>query len=222
MERPPGVADSLRQALAGPPAGQFCLLPGHSLLPWGARAFSCLDRGHPRARMCGFCASGRAGPVPATRVSPSAHPLPPCSSLSFAAGGSSGYPRFVRDPLRRATRTPSRRQARTRVLCDPARLRILFFSKTRGAHQQCLGVRVARGRGCARAADRPRQTRVVPSGGERTGRRARDPDPVTGPAHPRDPTSKERSAGVFDPSYSLLTNRNEIGRLSRMSFRKQT
>src|SRR5438552_12291477 len=38
------------------------------------------------------------------------------------------------------------------------------------------------GAGCARAADRPRQTRQVPSGGERTGRRARDPDPGTGPA----------------------------------------
>src|SRR6266513_2127651 len=31
-------------------------------------------------------------------------PSPPCSSLSFAAGGSPGHPRFARDPLRRATR----------------------------------------------------------------------------------------------------------------------
>ena len=39
MERRPGVADSLRQALADPPVGQFRLLPRHSLLPWGAGAF---------------------------------------------------------------------------------------------------------------------------------------------------------------------------------------
>src|SRR5439155_7995943 len=38
------------------------------------------------------------------------------------------------------------------------------------------------GAGCARAADRPRRPRAEPSGGERTGRRARDPDPGTGPA----------------------------------------
>src|SRR5436190_4844726 len=38
------------------------------------------------------------------------------------------------------------------------------------------------GAGCARAADRPRRMRTVPSGGKRTGRRARDPDPGTGPA----------------------------------------
>ena len=36
------------------------------------------------------------------------------------------------------------------------------------------------GAGCARAVDRPRQTRADPSGGERTGRRARDPDPLRG------------------------------------------
>src|SRR3979490_3013424 len=40
------------------------------------------------------------------------------------------------------------------------------------------------GAGCARAAYRPRHERLVPSGGERTGRRGRDPDPGTGPAHP--------------------------------------
>jgi len=31
-------------------------------------------------------------------------PSPPGSSLAFAAGGGPGDPRFVRDPLRRATR----------------------------------------------------------------------------------------------------------------------
>src|SRR5205823_2487613 len=43
------------------------------------------------------------------------------------------------------------------------------------------------GAGCARAVDRPRHTRTVPSGGKRTGRRARDPDPGTGPAALRMP-----------------------------------
>jgi len=38
------------------------------------------------------------------------------------------------------------------------------------------------GAGCARAVDRPRQKRAIPSDGERTGRRARGPDPETGPA----------------------------------------
>ena len=56
------------------------------------------------------------------------------------------------------------------------------------------------GAGCARAADRPRHKRLVPSGGERTGRRARDPDPGTGPAAlsmPRMPTDRafSRRAG---------------------------
>src|SRR5438045_7607056 len=37
------------------------------------------------------------------------------------------------------------------------------------------------GAGCARAVDRPRHTHAIPSGGERTGRRARAPDPGTGP-----------------------------------------
>src|SRR2546423_15674967 len=64
VERPPGVADSLRQALAGPPAGQFCLLPGHSLLPWGARAFSCLDRGNARACALGVRFKRPAGAAP--------------------------------------------------------------------------------------------------------------------------------------------------------------
>src|SRR5205814_10355826 len=42
-------------------------------------------------------------------------PSPPCSSLSFAAGGSPGHPRFVRDPLRRATR---REPALERAQCS--------------------------------------------------------------------------------------------------------
>src|SRR5438105_3725950 len=40
------------------------------------------------------------------------------------------------------------------------------------------------GEGCARAVDRPRQSRADPGAGERTGRRARGPDPGTGPAAP--------------------------------------
>src|SRR5439155_10043380 len=44
-----------------------------------------------------------AGPVPATRVSPSAHP-PALQLTVVRCGGSPGHPRFARDPLRRATR----------------------------------------------------------------------------------------------------------------------
>src|SRR5438105_11844104 len=40
------------------------------------------------------------------------------------------------------------------------------------------------GEGCARAVDRPRQSRADPGAGERTGRRARGPDPGTEPAAP--------------------------------------
>src|SRR5205823_4093067 len=40
--------------------------------------------------------------------------------------------------------------------------------------------------------------RVVPSGGERTGRRARGPDPVTGPAALRDPGSHARRSPLAE------------------------
>src|SRR5207253_9237681 len=55
-ERRPGVADSLRQALADPAVGQIRLSPRHSLLPWGAGAFLCPDQRKGRgSAVCGSC-----------------------------------------------------------------------------------------------------------------------------------------------------------------------
>src|SRR5438477_6795611 len=113
-------------------------------------------------------------------------------------------------------------------LCDPARLRILFLVEDSVVGVQSRRCAGGTGEWVARElSGRPRQTPADPSGGERTGRRARDPDratrsgapaPWTGPAHRIHLRIRQR----LRPFYSLLTNRNEIGRLFRMSFRKQT
>src|SRR2546430_10568770 len=63
------------------------------------------------------------------------------------------------------------------------------------------------GAGCARAVDRPRQERARPSGGERTGRRARDPDPLRGQG-PLPLGQDAARIGLGDAHHSKNTSRS--------------
>jgi hypothetical protein len=66
-------------------------------------------------------------------------PSPPCSSLPFAAGGAPGHPRFVRDPLRRATRTPRRHAFTASVPRPPVKRKMWRRDGSQRTHGRCAG-----------------------------------------------------------------------------------
>jgi hypothetical protein len=238
VERPPGVADSLRQALAGPPAGQFCLSPGHSLLPWGARAFSCLDRG--RAWRCfagpvtGSVYGGVCGSCHGLGVACSPHPAPLVQLASLAACGVLGTrgSHTTRSPV-----PPAHRSSQADRSTVPPAQPLFTSSAIRFAPVNPW----ARSSRADRSTVPPRTTlaRVLCDPFRSSESWAARREQIARPCHPAPTRARPlRSVSLrrFSPRYrrrrgrnarfgcvyALLTNPNAIGGLFRMSPRKQT